>query len=157
MTPDAQPHPEMNDTASRDAQRRRYLLRLLFLYLLFLSVSRMAKVIWGQSWLSALLASHKSRFKMIVLILITLVIAAAFAKQIMLQSNKLDFLPPDVPLADCGAARRAARGFDLQPREGAGWRHVWSESRNTACLGIVSGHWFRSQAADTLCQVVEMQ
>ena len=39
-----------------------------------------------------------------------------------------------------------------------GWKDVRKESRNTqAAWGIVSGHWFRSPAADALCQVVEMQ
>lgn len=61
----------------------------------------------------------------------------------------------------------AACCFDLQRREGGreggeGWTDGWTDVRrekqkHTACLGIVSGHWFRSLAADALCQVVEMQ
>lgn len=42
---------------------------------------------------------------------------------------------------------------------GVGWMDGGREGKQkyTACLGIVSGHWFRSLAADALCQVVEMQ
>lgn len=39
--------------------------------------------------------------------------------------------------------------------EGGG--RVEGKQKYTASLGIVSGHWFRSLAADALCQVVEMQ
>lgn len=54
--------------------------------------------------------------------------------QITSQSNRLDSLPADVLLAVHVELR--ARGSDLQA----------AESR--ACPEIVSGHWFRSPAAD---------
>lgn len=94
-----------------------------------------------------------------MIVLIIVVIATVYTMQIILQSNRLDFLPPDVPLANSGATSCAACGFDLQGRREEGWMEGREEGKQkyTACLGIVSGHWFRSPAADALCQVVEMQ
>lgn len=51
--------------------------------------------------LSALPAFRKSGFGMIVLIIV--IIATVYSMQIISQSNRLDFLPPDVPLATSGA------------------------------------------------------
>lgn len=70
---------------------------------------------------SALLAFRTSGFGMTILI--TVVIAAVYTMQIISQSNRLDFLPPDVPLGDCGAKHCAACCFDLQRRVGGmdGW------------------------------------
>lgn len=55
---------------------------------------------------SALPVFPKSRFGKIVLII--LVIATVYTMQIISQSNRLDFLPPDVPLANSGAVLHVA-------------------------------------------------
>lgn len=149
------PYRKMNDMASWDAEQR-YISKGFFFCSLCHAWLNLSAANHSNNVVSALLAFRKSGFGMIVLIIV--VIATVYTMQIVSQSNRLDFLPPDGPLANSGAVRCAACGFDLQGW-GVGWMEgcVEGKQKYTACLGIVSGHWFRSLAADALCQVVEMQ
>ena len=97
---------------------------------------------------SALLAFRKSGFGMIVLIIV--VIATVYTMQIISQSNRLDFLPPDVPLADCGAAHCAACGFDLQAREGG--RMDWGMCGGKAEIHSLPGDCFWSLVQVPCCR-----
>lgn len=63
----------------------------------------------------------------------------------------LKYRCPTLELLHVALIYKGGRGWD-------GLRDVWRvKQKYTACRGIVSGHWFRSLAADALCQVVAMQ
>lgn len=92
----------MNDRASRDAAQR-YVSKGFLLHSQGYAWLRLSGAKHSNNVVSALPSLRKSGFGMIVLI--TDVIAGVYTMQIISQSNRLDFLPPDVAPADSGAAR----------------------------------------------------
>lgn len=83
----------MNDRASRDVAQR-YVSKGFLLHSQCHAWLRLSGARHSNNVVSAPLSLRKSAFGMIVLI--TDVIAGVYTMQIISQSNRLDFLPPDV-------------------------------------------------------------
>lgn len=91
------PHHEMIDTSSCCAKI--HLQRIFFFH--SHAWLKLSAANHSNNVVSALLAFRTNGFGMTILIIG--VIAAVYTMQIKSQSNRLDFLPPDVPLGYYGA------------------------------------------------------